>query len=368
MVAVSNRKELAQFLERQLTKTYEDLGEKRQLEFEQNLLKTYIIESNLSSVSEIPRVEDYETSVSETKDKTLHVLTVKNQRGVGVFYVDTLNPRFWIFHTVSKSEFSDFYINKLVVSIMNGLDYPWLPIQFLEEIGAGEHLRGFSLRYEDEFTSADEHEGIVPVKTLSMKLWGNTASRVLEILRRDEELAYAVALSGIGIKHFANHDEYVIDDITFQGKFTARGTSIDAHFYVVRNVQRKYEEKLKLIEEHAISMLPTERGVEISGQPLTIVLKKPIENLTTFLDTLLSSKTPFRLWGLSKFMDKDFVRVNAVDLHTSHELNLEVTPNWIRIYLPEGSCGNTVLRLFTNIQHYYDSNAELEGAEDERII
>lgn len=37
----------------------------------------------------------------------------------------------------------------------------------------------------------------------------------------------------------------------------------------------------------------------------------------------------------------------------------------MRIYLPENSCGNTILRLYTNLQHYFDSNVKLNEEEIE---
>lgn len=123
-----------------------------------------------------------------------------------------------------------------------------------------------------------------------------------------------------------------------------------------------------MIENNSIDIYSVQNGFRFSGQPMTILLTKEIENLEFFLDQLLSSKSPFRLWGICKFLKKNFIKINAVDLHTGHELNLEMTPEWIRIYLPKGSCGNTVLRLFTNIQHFYDSDAILEGVENERNI
>ncbi len=365
MMTIANRKELTQRLERRLTNTYEMLKEGQQ-ELEQSLLKTYIVESNLPTVFDIPKVNGYKTEILKTEDNTLFILKVQNRRKSGIFYIDTLNPRFWFIHTINKSEFTDSFINKFVTSTVNGLDYPWLPIQFLEGLGKEEQFRGFSLKYADKFVDADED--VAPIETLSMKLWGNTAQKVLEILRKDENLRHAVALSGIGIKHFINHDDFVISDITFQGKFTARGTSIDAYFYIIKKVQKNYEEKIRLIEGNSISISYINKGFRLSGQPMVIILKKEIEDFRSFLNHLLSSKIPFRLWGIYKFLDKDFVKINAVDIHTGHELNLEATPEWIRIYLPQRSCGNTVLRLFTNIQHYYDSDAILEVGENERVV
>ena len=131
-----NRRELTQYLEDRLTKTYERLKEGKELE--QSLLKTYIIESNLPAISNIPVVGGYSRDILTTEDNTLFILKVQNKRGKATFYIDTLNPRFWFFHTVYKSEFTDSFINKFVTSPMNKLDFPWFPIQFLEERGREE--------------------------------------------------------------------------------------------------------------------------------------------------------------------------------------------------------------------------------------
>ena len=44
-------------------------------------------------------------------------------------------------------------------------------------------------------------------------------------------------------------------------------------------------------------------------------------------------------------------------------LKYEITPYLIRVYLPKGACGNTILRLFTNLQHYFDSAIKINDEE-----
>jgi hypothetical protein len=68
---------------------------------------------------------------------------------------------------------------------------------------------------------------------------------------------------------------------------------------------------------------------------------------------------PFRLFGLYSRSDDNRVDVEAIDLHTGDPLSVEITPQWMRVYLPRGSCGNVVARLFTNLQHALHSDIEL---------
>jgi len=366
-MVIRNRRELTEYLENVMCRSYEELKEIGKLEYEQNLLKTYMIEANLKTIKELEKIpqKGFEITIQETQDKYIYILKVHKGDEKGVFFVDTINPRFWLFHSINSSVLTDFFIKKLVGITLNYLDHPWFPTQFMEEIGREGIFRGFSLKYENEFDGEGDD---IAVNSLSMRLWGTTAPKILKILRQDDALNFSIALSGIGIKYFIGRGDFVIDDISFWAKFTARGTSIDGHFNIISKIQRKYERLVKLIESNRLIYFQNGEGYAIEGQPITIVLKKTIEQLDKFLSELFSSKKPFRLWGIKHFLEKDFVRVNAIDLHTGGKLYFEITPDWIRVYLPKDSCGNTILRLFTNIQHYYDSQAKLYGGEDERII
>ncbi len=349
---IETRKDMYLYLGDVLTKTYDEIKKYQKYEFGQNLLKSYVIESNLDSITALPKFEKSDIKISKTRDDTLFLLEYKKEEKKGEFFVDTINPRFWVFHTVSKSDFTDAFINKLVTQTINGLDHPWLDTQFLEAIGEREQFRGFSLRYKDEFME-DKEEETAPVGYLSMRLWGYTAPKVLKALRSNDELKHSIALSGVGIKRILNgNEEFIIEDITYQGKFTGRGTSIDGHFFVINRIVGEYASKIEAIEKNAIEYERTDSGYRFNGQPITIILDKEIEDLDSFLKDFFSSTQPFRLWGARKRLDKNFYRVNSIDLHTGHKLNMEVTPEWIRIYLPKGSCGNTIYRLFTNVQQY----------------
>ena len=51
----------------------------------------------------------------------------------------------------------------------------------------------------------------------------------------------------------------------------------------------------------------------------------------------------------------------GVDLHNGDELCIESTDSWMRLYLKNNACGNTALRLVSNLQEYYDSETKIEG-------
>jgi len=362
-MAIKTRRDLYNLLEKRMRSTYEKLKEDQELEYGENMLKTYILESTLDSIHSLQKnIGGYKVRIFKTQDKTLYEMKVyKGDEPHSTFFVDTSDPRFWILHTLSRSDKTDQFMNRLVFSVSNNIDFPWFNTYFLENLVKNEIFRGFTLKFEEKIVD-DER---LPVKSLSMRLWGDAAPKILEALRSHSSLRYSTALSGIGLKHFFDSDgDFVIENITFNAKFTSRGTTIDGHMFIVRKVLEKYKNELKTIEQNSIRYEESEIGYKVYGEPAIIEFQKEIENLEVLLDKILSSTKPFRLWGLKTKIGRDYYKAVCVDLHTGHKLTIEVSPEWMRIYLPYGACGNTVMRLLTNIQQYYDSGAKLVRGDE----
>ena len=85
-----------------------------------------------------------------------------------------------------------------------------------------------------------------------------------------------------------------IEDVTFNAKFTARGTTIDGHLFIVKKVMEEYKRKLMTIEQSSIKYEITDFGCKIRGEPVVIEFMKEVHNLDELLDKLLSSTKPFR--------------------------------------------------------------------------
>jgi hypothetical protein len=62
--------------------------------------------------------------------------------------------------------------------------------------------------------------------------------------------------------------------------------------------------------------------------------------------------------GEPEQLGDDYFSVEAIDLHVGQPVAFEVTPCFIRIYLYEGTCGNTLVRIIRSLQHYVDSRLE----------
>lgn len=368
---VNSRKDLKAMLEQRMAASYQDIREDQRLDKNQTYLKSYLIEADRDDFSEnVLNTDKYSVETIPTDDEGFVNLRVKNgSDSLERFYLDKMDDRFWAIHTLARSKFSDDFIEKVVFPRYTKLDFPWLSNNFLREIGEQNTFRSFSLKFEDEFGSVGSEENNEQISGMSMRLWGGTAHEVLNKLSNDETIGPSTSLSNIGIRQEIGENEILLEDITNQGKFTARGDSIEGHFFQLNDVKQRCQRILDIIEgEYSIVRGTGKSGSKIKGSPLNINLEREIADFEGFFDTILASKQPFRLWGVYNQIDEDYYRVSGVDQHTGDEVSLEVSPEWIRIYLPQGSCGNIVLRLYSIIQHYFDSRAELEGIDHGIII
>ncbi len=368
MPSIVTRSALTRTLERAMARSYARLREDQELEAGQNLPKSYLLESDGHDPEAILSSSGAKLTVEPTRDRTLFRLKGrKKHRGQQdpLFYLDAIHERFWTLHTFARSEIADAFVNDLVDSPRSGLDFLWLPRGSMEQLGDGGPLRAFSLRYKGQFTSQDSER--TPIKAMSMRLWGRSAGYVLDTFRQDELLQHAMSLTSVRIRR-GNGEDFAIDDVTHQGKFTARGTSVSMHYSILRQVQETYLNMLTAIERHRKQTVTEEGAMRVEGEPLTIVFSREIEDMDSFLQNLLASRKPFRLWGLWRFVEPNFAKVAAIDLHSGSEVDLEVTPEWIRVFLSETSCGNSVLRLLANFQHHFDSGTTLEVPDHETIV
>jgi len=192
---------------------------------------------------------------------------------------------------------------------------------------------------------------------LRVQLSGADAGALLDYIAANERYRSAVSFDGVQVA-LSDPDLGTISEAVHRmGRFAATGDSLEFHLQFVRAVVWRYSELVRLCEERAISWQafenPEESGGVVSGGPIVIRFSRPIDDLTNFLDELLAVRRPFRLWGVVEFVD-GVAQVEAVDLHVGQRLRMDIADTWMRVYLAAGSCGNSVARLISNLQHRFD--------------
>ncbi len=377
-----NRREMAHALEEVMGHAYAQLGEAQRLEAETSLLKTYLLEAHANSGTHEGTLallqsafgqeylgERAQGQVHESEEDTFFTVEMRLGRDAATFYVDTTDARYWIVHSTSKSTPTDRILQK-VLSRNPKLDGVWLSMQSLESVTQLGSFRGLGLDYDRrEVPDVDFETDPTSVESLKMQLWGNRAGEIFRVLRQQEAFSGATTLSKVKVKYWldkeADSEAFSLDDVKYDGKITARGTSFQSHISLVSTVSRSYSHTIATFEDRfALHFDVNEHGRGIlSGEALAFVFSRPIQKMEVFLERVFSGSYPFRLSGVPVHLSGGLYRVTAVDLHVSQTLTFEVTHDFMRVYLPRGCCGNTIARLYTNLQHYYDSLVELRSGE-----
>ncbi len=362
---VETRKEFMDFLTDSINPPkYDDdsskVGESREL-------KTYILESDGGFLS--LETDELKCSVIDTQVQDIKILNVVEQKhdsGNVEFYLETNDDRFFLLHTSAKSEFTSRIIDNLVQDLKHTFDHTWFYSNMLKDLAkqTGNHFKGFSVNYSNEYLGPSED--LDDIEDLNLSINGSSAKKLEEIITNDESYASKIAFSKIRIARgdTKSINDSVFDDITNTGYFSIKkGKSVQDHLQLVDIAKDRYFETLSCVEDQRIGFKEIEGRTLFEGKSFDFEFPKPIENLSLFLKNLFNSAYPFKLWGMKTKIQDDYFKIMAIDLHTGNPIDFEISSEMMRAYLFKGNCGNTILRLFTNLQMYYDSNircAQLE--------
>jgi len=383
---IRTRRELAGFISERMNKTYVDLSEDQRLELGSSLAKVYLMEVHLdsgashkeicgflnNSASIFQKEHRVKATIVETDEEKFFNAKFEVSGEAATFYIDASDGRFWFLHSMDKSETIDPLVEKMAIGNQD-IDRAWMPIQLLEAIKNLGELRGLNLDYDRrKIRDIDFEAPNAPPEFLIMQMWGNKAEKVLQILSDDKAFPTSTTLSKVKIRYRADSDsksDYTLDDIKYDGKITARGTSFASHNTLITTLMRKYSNKIRDIEQRfAMSYNVDDGQFSIQGSPIFVVFKNPIPNLVFFCRSLFSCSYPFKLWGVPMIINDQHIRVSGIDLHIGKKLDFEITPEFMRIYLPENTCANSVIRIITNLQHYYDSRLDAQDSDGKSLL
>ncbi len=316
-------------------------------------LKTFVVEAHAGDEPGA-LLEDIAGGVRDTDDVYLHEIVADQVH----FYVDHLDDRFWSFHTQSSTGEAFRYLRERVEG-RRDLDWAWLPSAHLRHVWPGSTPHWLRSDFRGGRLSPDER-----VQDLQVEVRGRDADALVDHIRALEGYAGAIAFDRVAVTASESNYGVVREGVNRQGRFVATGESFELHQVVVRGVVRRYRRLIEAIEGRGLAWAELPRGgAAMTGAPIVIEFSQPIPDMTLFLDELLSSRDPFRLWGLAEDLGEGTVGVEAVDLHVGQTLRLDITPHWLRVYLNAGGCGNSVARLATNLQHRFDGALRLVADE-----
>ncbi len=302
-------------------------------------------------------------NVEPTQDAYLSRIFVPS---AGEFWVDRLNRRFWIFHTIMPGAAAASWLTDKVES-RRDTDWMWLPSSHLRHIAPSAAPHRVRTDFDGTSLVADGDAA----SDLRVQLTGSHAERLLDQISAMPEYRASVSFSSVEI-HLDDPEFGVLREaVKRSGLFAARGDDFAYHAQFVRSAIGRYAEFVETAEAMALGFrqLPVAAvvaqdfadeaslgdyvGASFTGTPIGIRFSRQIADLPGFCEEVFSSKAPFRLWGQPVVVG-DQAFVDAVDLHIGRRMRVEVGRDWMRIYLDAGTCGNTVARLVSNLQARFD--------------
>ena len=176
-------------------------------------------------------------------------------------------------------------------------------------------------------------------------------------------------LTIIGL-HEDNKDLFALQDVKYTGKFTARGTDFSTHLAALNHTRSEYQKKIRSIEDdYSLRWCETEQGnAVLEGYAIHFIPQGFELAVNQFCKHALNGTAPFRLLGFIREPRDSLVVAEVVDLHTGGGLSFEIYPDLISVYLPENTCGNSIARLYTNLQHFFSVQMTVEADNGDRIF
>jgi hypothetical protein len=344
-----------------ITPPKSDLYEGEELRGHPTLFKTYMLECNSDLYPQFQQ-DNLHVDISNTGVDEIKILTVNEMKdgisqSAAQFYLDVSDKRFLVLHTNDLAKSTHPFVQKLINSKNYEFDSFWLSTSLLKEISSktGNKEYGMKADYIDIFRKPMMEDEFVPTDDLQLDISGTILKRVQDLIKKDKEVERAVGYEKIQIIR-GGGTRGVLEDLTFDGRFSIiRGKSIDDHMVLVDSVKSDYSKQILEVEKNSIHGTKMDGKSSVEGIAFDFEFDRNVNDWEMYIDRIFDAKEPFRMWGIKSKFDDRFYRVLAVDLHTGHPFDVEISDNLLRVYLPKGSCGNVVLRLFVNLQRYFDS-------------
>lgn len=328
-------------------------------------LKTYAVEAAgatdpASALDLLHRTaQTMSARVATTRDETVALLATERSH----FVVDTLDPRFWLLHTTSSARESHRFLRRLVWS-QHRIDRCWFTWDFLLGLKGDDDAQWFKSDFEGRHLLPQDG---VPARKLRLQLEGENVDELYGRLVALADYRNATALTALATR-IRGATGNVHEFAHYSGRFVANGNSFHPHATFVARALDRYRRVVERVEATCSIGADAKEagGYQLTGRPLTITFDRPVADMDYFLAGLFSCREPFRLWGIPREVATDVYEAQVVDLHIGATFSMSISRKCITLALPRETCGNTALRLLTNLQHQFDARAAWDLATDER--
>jgi hypothetical protein len=368
---IQNRRQLFAYLNSRML-AEEELQSK---EFETGILKTFVFEvdgfdpefdsltasSFIETIFQLRNSKRQNCTVTPLSERGFFEVAIDDSRKgtIAQVWIDTsTNPRFWLAYSLTDARLLDVWFPGAVTQNKN-FDFIWLWPNFLEEVQQRGAARGFGLDYDHRKFASDQTDA---TSYLKMQIWGGVKTKDLY---ENLKLTFGdtIILSRVRMKELNGRpDNFAVQNLGYTGKFNVRGTDFSIHNATLNHVRVKYRDAIESLESCALRWINKETGgVHLEGYAIHFTPKGFELPIDIFFDHVFAGTKPFRLAGIPVRRTGHSIVADVVDMHSAGRLRFELYPDLISIYLPSGTCGNTIARFYTNLQHYFGARFQVQS-------
>ncbi|MFE8702887.1 hypothetical protein ACFYKX_19970 [Cytobacillus sp. FJAT-54145] len=371
-----SREDIFNYLEEYSQSTKEQIDNYK---MKNTLLKSYVFEtfdqSMFESSNVITESMDVQNLFGDTKHSLQQIdeeLFILNENDKLIGFIEQINSRFCTLYTTESSKYSD-HLATTYVKKSSILDSLWISGKmydnFLEEITSIHHPERFT-KMKFEFNGMFEKNFQIKDEIIEHKV--SSVSLVEELGGIVDKLngvrKYFASFHSVGSLRFPSHVGKGGHDVYQNGKFTNRSDSFSDHRMQLKRIVAIYQNMTERLEQKTWIEVENIKGKDLSlnnsfkASPVTIRFSKPLNSFVfnNFIEyTFPKGREPFKIYGEIKRVSEERVHIYGVDLHLWQNVILDLSTEEFILFLPKGTCGNTIHRLVTNIQRFLDPQIDV---------
>lgn len=348
----------------------------------QPLLKSYIFETfneELSNPNRDLLIRQFDLFETLKTEKISHKqideeLILLGDSNAPMGFLEVINKRFFVIYSIETADSADKRANNFSKN-SPFIDSLWISGKmfnsFLNKIGSLHHPNRYikmNFEYFNLFTNLNDSNDFYiddePTKISLSKELGEITEHLDKIKQLLPEFNSITSMKfpTLTEKGRGGHLFY------HNGKVTNRSNNFLDHRYQIKETVRTYQNVTEHIENSAwvdfelIKSPDLDISMSFRGSPVVFKFKKqlPKNVLFNFTTNYLSKgKEPFKILAEPKWISEERVHLYGLDLHLWQEVMLDFSLKELTVFLPRGTCGNTIHRLTTNLQRFLEPDIEV---------
>jgi hypothetical protein len=356
------------------------------------LLKSYIFETfnkdhhsyqkNGQSYGISALISTKEAEILQIDEQLFQVNRGKETLG----FVEQLNERFSVLYSIDLAQRSDAYFHSIIKKSPI-IDSLWISGKMFDAFWANIREEHSSHRYiKMKFEYDGFFEDPYLLSKSIVKQDGNEIDddildehRITSISLIEEAKEIAEKLDGarglfeafysVGLLRFPSRVGKGGHDFYRNGKVTNRSDSFLDHRHQIISAVNKYEavtdriESITWIDFESFKAPNKEVTISFQGSPIVFKFRKPLRKhvFRNFVDfTFKNGREPFKILGQPIWVNEERTHIYGTDLHLWQKVMLDLSPEQFVLFIPKGTCGNTIHRFVTNIQRFLDPGVSVQ--------